>query len=56
MTDQTNEPFALDPVARRAGTIDPEVTVTGSDQGKPLGEALNDMFKPLGLRPWSAMR
>jgi hypothetical protein len=51
LTEQTHEPFALDPVARQAGMIDPKATVTGSDRGKPLGEALNDVLKPLGLQP-----
>ena len=26
-------------------------TVTGSDEGSPLGEALGDVLEPLGLRP-----
>jgi thiol-disulfide isomerase/thioredoxin len=51
LTEQTHEPIALDPIARRAGTIDPEATVTGSDRGKPLGEALSELLQPLGLRP-----
>ncbi len=51
LAEQTHEPIALDPIALRAGTIDPESTVTGSDHGKPLGEALNEMLKPLGLHP-----
>jgi thiol-disulfide isomerase/thioredoxin len=51
LTEQTHEPFALDPVARQAGMIDPEATITGSDRGKPLGEALSDVLKPLGLEP-----
>ena len=38
-------------VIDEAGTIDPEATVTGSDHGKPLGEALSKMPKPLGVRP-----
>ena len=51
LTEQTHEPFALDPVARQASMIDPEATITGSDRGKPLGDALSDVLKPLGLEP-----
>ena len=51
LAEQTQEPIALDPIARRSGTIDPEATVTGSDHGKPLGEAVSDLLQPLGLRP-----
>ena len=49
LSEQTHEPFVLDPVARRAGKIDPEATVTGTDRCKPLGEALSELLKPLGL-------
>jgi thiol-disulfide isomerase/thioredoxin len=51
LAERTREPIALDPVARRAGAIDPEAVVTGSDGGRPLGVALEELLKPLGLRP-----
>lgn len=51
LAERTGEPIALDPVARRAGAIDPEAVVTGSDGGRPLGVALEQLLKPLGLRP-----
>jgi hypothetical protein len=50
LAEQTREPIALDPIARWAGTIDPQATVTGSDRGKPLGEALSAL-----LRPWACV-
>jgi hypothetical protein len=50
LADRAGEPFAIDPVARRSGLIDPEATVTGSDQDRSLGEALNQILKPLGMR------
>jgi len=51
LADRTGEPFAIDPVACRAGSVDPEAIVTGSDQDRPLGEALNQILKPLGMHP-----
>lgn len=51
LAERTGEPIALDPVARRAGAIDPEAVVTGSDGGRPLGVALEALLRPLGLRP-----
>jgi len=51
LADRTGEPFAIDPVARRAGSVDAEATVTGSDQGQPLGAALDQILKPLGMHP-----
>ncbi|SIO55674.1 hypothetical protein SAMN05444166_5126 [Singulisphaera sp. GP187] len=39
----------LDPAGRLAGAIDPEATVTGSAKDVPLGQALEELLKPLGL-------
>jgi thiol-disulfide isomerase/thioredoxin len=51
LAERTGEPIALDPVARRAGAIDPEAVLTGSDGGRALGVALEELLEPLGLRP-----
>ena len=45
----TRESFVLDPTARKAGAIDPAATVTGTDEGQPLGAALARLLKPLGM-------
>jgi thiol-disulfide isomerase/thioredoxin len=47
----TQETFILDPAGRRAGVIDPGATVTGSASNIPLGTALEQLLKPLGLVP-----
>ena len=48
---KTQETFVLDPAGRRAGVIDPDASVTGSASGVPLGQALEELLKPLGLVP-----
>ncbi len=48
--DQTNENVVLDPRGRLQGKIDPKVTITGSGTKVPLGEALEKLVGPLGLR------
>jgi hypothetical protein len=47
----TQETFIVDPAGRRAGAIDPGATVTGSASNIPLGTALEQLLKPLGLVP-----
>jgi thiol-disulfide isomerase/thioredoxin len=46
---KTGETFVLDPVGRRAGTLNPAAKVSGLTAEKPLGEALMAALKPLGL-------
>jgi hypothetical protein len=46
---KTQESFVLDPAARLSGALRPESTVSGSDDGAPLGDALRRLLKPLGL-------
>ena len=50
LEEATGESFVLDPVARRAGTLDPKATATGVAAGEPLGPALGRLLGPLGLR------
>jgi AhpC/TSA family len=47
---QTQENFVLEPAARRAGLLNPNTLVTGSAKDVPLGEALEKLLVPLGLR------
>lgn len=46
---KTRENFVLDPAARRAGTLDPAKTVSGSSKGKPLADGLKGLLGPHGL-------
>jgi hypothetical protein len=46
----TSENFVLDPVARRAGRLDPKATVSGSGKDVPLRDGLKQLLDPLGLR------
>jgi hypothetical protein len=48
--ETTQENFVLDPVARRAGQLDPTTTVSGSVQDVPLREGLEKLLGPLGLK------
>jgi thiol-disulfide isomerase/thioredoxin len=48
---KTQETFVLDPAGLHAGAIDPDASVTGSASEVPLGQALEDLLKPLGLIP-----
>jgi thiol-disulfide isomerase/thioredoxin len=48
--EQTNENVVLDPRGRLQGKIDPKVTITGAGTKVPLGEALEKLVGPLGLR------
>jgi len=47
---QTQENFVLEPAARRAGLLNPNTLVTGSAKDVPLGEALEKLLGPLGVR------
>lgn len=46
---RTTENFVLDPIARRAGRLDPRAKVTGAGKDVPLREALKQLLDPLGL-------
>ncbi len=48
---QSGENVVLDPRGRMDGKIDPAMPITGSGKGVPLGEALERLLGPLGLRP-----
>ena len=50
LEERTGETFLLDPVARRAGAIRPEATVTGSIVDEPLSSSLPRLLDPLGLK------
>jgi thiol-disulfide isomerase/thioredoxin len=45
----TTENFVLDPVARKAGKIDPMTKVTGAGKDAPLRDSLQKLLEPLGL-------
>ena len=49
LSKRTGEPFALDPVARRAAQIDPEAKVTGTDDEETLRTALERLLRPLEM-------
>ena len=46
---KTEENFVLSPRDRKAGLLDPKMTVTGSAKDVPLREALNKLLDPLGV-------
>lgn len=46
----TGESFVLDPIALRAGRLDPHARVSGAVKDGPLGEAIEDLLKPIGAR------
>jgi hypothetical protein len=46
----TTENFVLDPVARRAGRLDPKTTVTSAGKDVALRDGLRRLLEPLGLR------
>ncbi len=48
--DHTNENVVLDPRGRLQGKIDPAAKISGSGKDVPLGEALEKLAGPLGLR------
>ena len=47
---QSTENVVLDPKGRMQGKIDPKTPVTGSGKDVPMGEALEKLVAPLGLR------
>ncbi|MDR3621898.1 MAG: redoxin domain-containing protein [Paludisphaera borealis] len=47
---QTQETFILDPSARKTKLINPAAVVSGSSKNAPLGKALGELLKPLGLK------
>ncbi len=49
LSKRTGEPFALDPVARRAAQIDPEAKVTGTDDEETPRTALERLLRPLEM-------
>lgn len=46
----TGESFVLDPVALKAGRLDPHARVSGAVKDGPLGKAIEDLLKPIGAR------
>jgi hypothetical protein len=50
LEEKTHESFVLDPVARRAGTLDSKAVVTGSAVHEPLGLTLTRLLAPFGMR------
>ncbi len=49
LREKTDECFVLDPIARHAGTIKPEMTASGSNTNLPLSAALKKLLAPLGM-------
>ncbi len=47
---QSRENVVLDPSGRLHGKINPEATITGTGKDVPMGEALEKLCAPLGLR------
>jgi thiol-disulfide isomerase/thioredoxin len=47
--EKTTENFVLDPVARKAGKLDPAAQVSGAATDLPLREGLQKLLDPLGL-------
>jgi hypothetical protein len=47
---QSTENVVLDPRGRLQGKIDPEAAITASGKDVPMGEALEKLVAPLGLR------
>jgi len=47
--EKTQESFVLDPIARHAGSVRPEMTVTGSSDKEPLASALKKLLAPVGM-------
>ena len=50
LESKVEETFLLDPVCRKAGTIDPDTVITGSAVDEPLSSALPRLLSPLGLK------
>lgn len=48
--ERSGENVVLDPKGRMQGKIDPSTPVTGSGKDVPMGEALEKLLAPLGLR------
>jgi hypothetical protein len=47
---KTQENFVLDPRDRKAGLLDPKMTVSGSGRGLPLRQALRRLLDPAGVQ------
>jgi hypothetical protein len=47
--EKTDENFVLDPIARHAGTVKGEMTVSGSNDKQPLAIALKSLLEPLRM-------
>ncbi|OJW17877.1 MAG: peroxiredoxin [Planctomycetales bacterium 71-10] len=50
LEELTGESFVLDPVALKAGRLDPHARVSGKVQDAPLDRAIEDLLKPIGVR------
>ena len=49
LREKTEESFVLDPIARHAGLVKPEMTVSGSSKNVPLSSALKKLLAPLEM-------
>jgi thiol-disulfide isomerase/thioredoxin len=49
LSEKSHESFVLDPIARQAGLVKPEMTVTGSNTNAPLSAALKKLLASLGM-------
>jgi thiol-disulfide isomerase/thioredoxin len=49
LQEKTHESFVLDPIARHAGTVKREMTVSGSNDKQPLSIALKALLAPAGM-------
>jgi thiol-disulfide isomerase/thioredoxin len=49
LEEKTHESFVLDPVARRAGAVKPDMTASGSNDTESLATALKKLLAPLGM-------
>jgi thiol-disulfide isomerase/thioredoxin len=50
LESKTEETFLIDPVCRKAGTIDPDRVISGSVADEALSSALKRLLSPLGLK------
>jgi thiol-disulfide isomerase/thioredoxin len=49
LQEKTHESFVLDPIARYAGTVKRETTLSGSNDKQPLAIALKSLLAPIGM-------
>ena len=49
LQEKTHESLVLDPIARQAGQVKLEMTVSGSNDKEPLASALKGLLAPMGM-------